>query len=507
MIRLLPSTLFGRLVVVLLVGLLLAQLAGAAILLRDRSVALFETGGLFVAQRITGIVRVLDILEPEQRQMALRALAGPNLRVAIERDPEPLPPDESWQAARIKTMLAFHLGAERSIRVTVAEAPANMENAPHPMHAQPPRWRDDAERYPPRGDRFRGQMPPDARFRDTPPFADAPRRMQPPGMDRPRDWLAMPKNSTISAQVQLADGAWALVEHGIRPEQLSSTYRLLLTLAVLLIPVIALSLFAVRRVTRPLAALGNAAEELGKDINRPPLEETGPEEVKRAAQAFNAMQLRLQRYLKERTELLAAISHDLKTPITRLRLRAEMIEDEQLRAKLLDDIAEMDGMTRTALDFMRSTHAGERVQPLDVNALVESLQADFEAMGHTVELKGTASAPLDGRPLALRRALTNLIDNAIKYGQRASVTVADSAKEIRLAVADEGPGIPEHELGRVLDPFYRVEPSRNRETGGVGLGLSIARDIALAHNGKLVLRNRPGGGLEACLILPRDGVK
>lgn len=498
-----PSTLFGRLVVVLLAGLLFAQLIGAWILLRDRALVLLEAGGFFGAQRIASVVRVLDVLEPEQRHAALRAMVGPNLHIAIAGEPASLPRDESWHAARISAILARQLGPDRAIQVAVADAPPSAGTEPRPEPLRPPNWRDNPNGYPPRADRFRGTMAPDAPFRELPLLSGGAPRM-PPGMDRPRDWFAMPKDATISVQVQLKDGAWALVEQSMRPEQLSSPYKLLLMLAVLLVSVIALSLFAVRWVTRPLATLGNAADELGKDINRPPLAESGPAEVKRAAQAFNAMQLRLQRHLKERTEVLAAISHDLKTPLTRLRLRAEMIDDGPLRTKLLGDIAEMEGMTKATLDFMRSAHAGERVQPLDINALLESLQSDFEAMGHAVELAGSALKPLAARTLALRRVLTNLIDNAIKYGQRAQVTVTDSPREIRIAVSDEGPGIPEHEQDRVLEPFYRLEHSRNRETGGAGLGLSIARDIAHAHGGRLVLRNLPGGrGLEATLILPR----
>jgi signal transduction histidine kinase len=277
----------------------------------------------------------------------------------------------------------------------------------------------------------------------------------------------------------------------------------LLTLAVLLASVIGLALLAVRWLTRPLAVLATAADELGHDIRRPPLPEDGPAEVRRAAAAFNTMQARIQTYLREREHMLAAVSHDLRTPITRLRLRAELIEDETLRAKFAHDLAEMEAMTAAALDFLRGAGRDEAVQPVDVMALLESLQADMEETGYEVSVQGGAHAPYPARPLALKRLLTNLIENAIKYGERAAVSVEDDAAQLRIVVADNGPGIPEAEIERVFEPFYRVEGSRSRATGGVGLGLSVARDIARAHGGELTLRNRAGGGLEAILTLPR----
>ena len=201
--------------------------------------------------------------------------------------------------------------------------------------------------------------------------------------------------------------------------------------------------------------------------------------------------------------MLAAVSHDLRTPITRLRLRAELIEDDTLRTKFARDLAEMEAMTAAALDFLRGASADGPVQPVDVLALLESLQADMEETGHEVSVQGGTPAPYPARLLALKRCLANLIENAVKYGERAEVRVEDDTAQLRISVADNGPGIPETEIERVFEPFYRVESSRSRATGGVGLGLSVARDIARAHGGELTLRNRTGGGLEASLTLPR----
>jgi signal transduction histidine kinase len=279
--------------------------------------------------------------------------------------------------------------------------------------------------------------------------------------------------------------------------------RPLFNLLILLAAVIVLSLFAVRLATRPLNTLASAAEKLGNDINSPPLLETGPTEVRRAAHAFNTMQSRLASYIQERTRILAAMSHDLKTPITRLRLRAELLENDELRAKFAKDLEEMESMVAATLDFMRGVDSQEPRQPVDIMALLESIQADGMEMGQEIHIQGAISRPYVGAPNALKRCLGNLIDNAIKYGMCADIALSDSAKGLEIRIRDHGPGIPETQLERVFEPFYRLEESRCRDTGGTGLGLSIARNIAQAHGGELVLRNLSSGGLEAFLALPR----
>jgi signal transduction histidine kinase len=280
---------------------------------------------------------------------------------------------------------------------------------------------------------------------------------------------------------------------------------LLLSLGVLLAVVIAVTLLAVRWVTKPLDTLAAAAQSLGEDINRPPLDERGPLEVGRAARAFNAMQQKLSKFISDRTRIFAAMSHDLKTPITRLRLRAEMLDDADLRAKFVKDLEEMEAMVGSALDFMRGVDQKSPAQPVDVMALLESLQADAREIGSDVAIEGAVEAPYRGHAQTLKRCVGNLIDNAVKYGKRATLVVADTPAELTITARDAGPGIPEAELERVFEPFYRLDASRNRATGGSGLGLTIARNIARAHGGEVVLRNRAGGGLEAVLTLPRRG--
>ncbi|MCK5717491.1 MAG: hypothetical protein KAH77_08380, partial [Thiomargarita sp.] len=255
--------------------------------------------------------------------------------------------------------------------------------------------------------------------------------------------------------------------------------------------------------TQPLAFLAEAAEQLGRDIKHAPLPEKGPREVRRAAYAFNTMQRRLRRYLEDRTRILIAISHDLKTPITRLRLRVEQLDDEKIRASFLKDLDEMQTMTAATLDFMRGLENQEDIQLLDISALLDSLQADYEDMGILVTIQeGAPIPPYPARPLALKRCLVNIIDNAHKYATHIVVTLKTQPKQLHIIITDEGPGIPEEVLGMVFEPFYRVETSRNRATGGTGLGLSIARNIARAHGGDITLRNRHNKGLAVMLSLP-----
>lgn len=288
--------------------------------------------------------------------------------------------------------------------------------------------------------------------------------------------------------------------HGHLPDLPSHfATHLLITLAA----VIAVSLVAVRLVTRPLQHLAEAADAFGGDLASPPLAETGPTETRRAAEAFNRMQERLRRLIAERGRALAAVSHDLRTPLTRLRLRAELVDDEGLRAQINADIDDMQAMVESTLDYLRGLRENEALQSIDMEALLQSLVADEQALGHPVSLAGAVRAPYVGRLSTLKRALGNLIDNAVKYGQSARIVIEDSAAELRLSVEDSGPGIAAADLARVVEPYVRLDASRSRETGGVGLGLSIARDAALLHGGQLSLANRPGGGLAATLVLPR----
>lgn len=257
-----------------------------------------------------------------------------------------------------------------------------------------------------------------------------------------------------------------------------------------------------RWLSKPIDRLASAARELGQNIDRPPLPEDGTTECREASRVFNQMQARIRQQLEERDRFVAAVSHDLRTPLTRLRLRAESLADAEDRRQFGRDIVEMDEMITATLDHLRGVADPEPLVWLDVKALVDSLADDQQACGHWVPVHGRAG-PLRVQASALRRCLGNLVGNAIRYGGQAEVFLWDTGDEVGIEVRDHGPGLPEAELERVMAPFYRVEGSRNRHHGGVGLGLSIARDIALRHQGSLQLRNAAGGGLLAVVVLPR----
>ncbi len=274
-------------------------------------------------------------------------------------------------------------------------------------------------------------------------------------------------------------------------------------LATQLALLLVLTWYAVRLATRPLQRLADAADALGPGTPVPPLSEDGPREVVQAARALNALQQRVTAYLAERMQILAAVSHDLQTPITRMRLRADLLDDSALRGKLQADLNAMQAMVHEGLAYARSAHsANEPAVRVDLHALLDSLRCDYTDSGHPVSLVATPGLILHTRPQALRRLMGNLVDNALKFAGEAEITVTgDSASGLRICVRDRGPGIPADQWEAVLKPFYRLENSRNRDTGGSGLGLAISQQLATALDVRLALANRSGGGLEVCLHL------
>lgn len=276
-----------------------------------------------------------------------------------------------------------------------------------------------------------------------------------------------------------------------------------LVLALQLIVLAACCWLAVRLATRPLHALAAAADTLGPDLKAARLPEDGPSEVARAAKAFNAMQDRIATYMTERMQILASISHDLQTPITRMRLRVDVMDEGPQHAKLQQDLQEMETLVKEGVAYARTLHgAAEAPIRIDPDALLDSLVCDYVDAGKDVSLHGAVGAALVTRPQALKRILGNLVDNALKFGGAAELEVSAQADgAVTIAVLDRGPGIPAESLDAVFEPFVRLETSRNRNTGGTGLGLAIARQLTLAMDAKLSLHNRTGGGLEARLML------
>ncbi|WP_330211558.1 sensor histidine kinase [Pseudomonas sp. AM4(2022)] len=306
----------------------------------------------------------------------------------------------------------------------------------------------------------------------------------------------------FQVHLKLADGSPVTID--VRPSMVPLSPWLPVVLLGQLALMILCAWLAVRIAIRPLTRLAQAVENLDPNTHPVHLDEQGPTEVAHAAIAFNAMQARIATYLKERMQLLAAISHDLQTPITRMKLRAELMDDCGDKDKLWNDLGEMEHLVREGVAYARSVHgATEESRRTDLDSFLDSLVFDYQDMGKDVQLSGKSNAVIHTRPHALRRVLVNLTDNALKFAGAAQLRVEpEEGDSLSVTVMDRGPGIAEEELARVIEPFYRVENSRNRSTGGTGLGLAIAQQLAQALGGTLTLRNREGGGLCAELRLP-----
>jgi signal transduction histidine kinase len=449
--RLLPGSLFGRITLTFIGVLVLTMGITLFVQMLDREASVFRASAGPAARRVVDLVKLLDRL-PQPQRVALAEIAEAQ-GVRIELFAAPLtaaaPDPDDDDAIAMLGMLKDRIGPDRTLGVQVTRKIGDT--------TVPGTMGERTERF------------------------------------------------AFSVLARLDDGSWArfALEEPRRLPRWPT--RVVQNLAVMLIVVAILSFVMVRWVTRPLKGLAEAADELGRDIDRAPIPETGPQEVRRAARAFNTMQERLGRYVHTRTAILAAMSHDLKTPITRLRLRAELLEDTALREKFLRDLDEMQRMVGTTLDYMRGLDDREPLSQIDVDALVEALRADAEELGHPVAVTGAGHAPFAGKPLGLRRILQNLLDNALHYARDVEIAVDDTPERLSIAVRDRGPGIPGDLLDKVFEPFHRLEGSRNQGTGGTGLGLSIARNLAQAMGGDVTLSNRAGGGLDARLTLPRAG--
>jgi len=306
--------------------------------------------------------------------------------------------------------------------------------------------------------------------------------------------------ATVS--IQRSDKGWlngVLMSKSAFPGWLTA---ILAALSLFTLTVVAVVLI-VRHVTRPLEVLTQASEQFGRGESIGELAEQGPEDVRRTTRAFNRMRDRLERYVKNRTQMFAAISHDLRTPLTSLRLQAEFIEDQRLRQRMLNTVDDMQGMTEATLAFTREDTSREHSRSVDLAALLQSLCDDLSDMGLAVNCVPAERLAYNCRPAALRRALTNLIENACYYGESAEVALSASASQVCITITDRGPGIAEQDWSRVFEPFVRLEASRNRNTGGIGLGLAIARTVAHSHGGDIQLCNLPIAGLQVSLQLAR----
>ncbi len=346
--------------------------------------------------------------------------------------------------------------------------------------------------------RLRASLPPDeAGF----PVSVSIRDMQPPDDGRRGH---RPRGPAVQFVVPVVRDT-QLVATFYRPPTTAWPAEVLAAALVAIIVASSAAAYFAQRVTRPLSALARAASVVAAGGQAPRLRESGPHDVRNAAIAFNAMTDQVTRTLESQRQLLSAVGHDLRTPITAMRISLEFVEDAELRERLQNSLDELQELTEAVLSAARGT-GGEIKRNVDLSALLESICADLDDLGEPVSWKAHEPAPLACRPNEIRRAVRNLVENAVAYGRSASVELAqaDGAYEIR--VEDEGPGIPDGDQGRVFEPFVRLESSRNAETGGTGLGLTLVKAIAQGHGGGVTLENRSEGGLRARLSLPREAV-
>ncbi len=461
MTRFLPASLFGQTALILLAGLIASHAVGSWIYTADREQAVRAVGGFATAQRVANLTRLVEDTPRDARQRIVAALNDQSFRVSLSAQPLALPAaedDDALAASAIRDFLVeqLSLGSGRQPRVWASST------------GGPPfgRWH------------MMGHGPMMHAFGSFAGFRD------------------------LQVAIPLADGQWLSFATALPAGGPGYSAQFLLSMGVMAGIILAVSVWAVRRVTAPLGSLAAAAERLGHDVKAPPLPESGTIETRQAARAFNDMQTRLRSLIENRTRLLAAISHDLRTPLTLLRLRAETVENAVERDKMLSTITEMDSLIGTTLQFARDESASEPRQQADLTALVQGVVDEMRDAGLAVAIESPGPVLYTCQPGALKRAVRNLLDNAVKYGKTGRVQIHLGTRAIEIDVDDDGPGIPEPELAHVLEPFYRLEGSRSRETGGVGLGLAIVQSIVQAHGGTLALRNRPTGGLRATIELP-----
>jgi signal transduction histidine kinase len=308
---------------------------------------------------------------------------------------------------------------------------------------------------------------------------------------------------SLHVALQLSDGQWLRFAGALptaSPEWPGTAGAYVIIMA---IGFGAVAIWLVRRVTAPLSIFASAADRLGKNMRAEPLPESGPKEVVQAARAFNGMQKRLQRLVEHRTRMLAAISHDLRTPVSLMRLRSELVSEPEQRAKLLQSVDDMEAMISSTLEFSRETSRDEATRQIDLSALVESICDDLTDTGMRCSFETPGPRVLSARPTAMKRALTNVIENAVKYGHSAHVRLNDNGRSQIITVDDEGPGVAPDELENIFQPFYRIDQSRSRDNGGTGLGLSIAQSIIHQHGGTIDAENLSQRGLRVTVTLPK----
>ncbi len=455
--RLWPDTLAAR-ILALMLGMTMLLVGISAIILQDARIEIFdERNRVHLIDRVTTLYRLLRDTDQQQQKTIIQQFEEDSVDISITQQPRVTQPAAHPLAFKLAARLRhrLHLPDLSAVRISDSYEKPALNSTSATDTAQPPR-------------------------------------------------MDIKRPDILDISIRLKDGGWLNVRNKLFDKPPPWANKTLQLLALLVLAIFISGLIIAKLMTRPMARLAIAADRFGLGQTQEPLSESGPREVRQTIRAFNRMQQRLHKHLKDRSLMLAAISHDLRTPVTTLRLRAEYIEDEEIREKTLQTLGEMEAILKATLSFSRDDAADEKARVTDLPALLQSLVDDHIDLGGEVVYIGPDKLPFTCRPVALKRALNNLIDNALKYAGSTQVTLASHADSVSIQVDDRGPGIPEQSLEQIFTPFFRLETSRNRETGGTGLGLAVARSIVLAHGGELTLENLAEGGLRAQITLPRN---
>lgn len=471
-----PKRLAGQLIALLLIAMVLAQIITLMIFADERRLAIRAADRAQLLGRTVSIVRLLENSPPSLHQQILKTASSRRLRYWISEESAVSADDEYDRNRPARRRFAELLGEDidRDVRVALGDDDDGWRGW----------WRD------------RGKKGPSKRQRDDEEDDDNDNEDWRPGHHHHG-----PFNILMSTRLQ--GNGWLNLQTRLPPPSLGWKLQALTWLGLMALAIFTVVVFWVRRITRPMASLASAAEQAGRGEVIEPLPEVGPLDIRQTTAAFNRMQNRQQRFVQDRTRMLAAMSHDLRTPITTLRLRAEFVEDEEVRAKILETLEEMQRMTEATLAFVREEAKAEATRKVDLNALVGSVVADLFDLGHDVHFADTARITYACRPQGMKRALRNLLENAIRYGETATVALDDLGDKLVITIDDQGPGIPRGDVERMFQPFVRLDESRSDETGGIGLGLAIARSIIRGHGGDIELSNREEGGLRARINIPK----
>lgn len=459
----LPQSFGGQTLAVVVFTLLMSHLIGTTIYWLDRRQAVISTEARDFAERVVGMVVLLQHLPEEWREDVVRESDGRTFHVTLDEKPEV--PNQN---------LDVDLSGEVARHLRDRLPPLSSDNILVWFTERP---------FVPRGSNVRDRS-------TTDQAATAGEE------DDIRTSIF------VHIAVRLQNDRWLNFVGGFPDAPSFWLTPANMYILSIMVGVSAVATWLVFRVNAPLTAFAHAADRLGKDIRAEPLPKTGPTEVAQAAHAFNAMQERLRRLVENRTQILAALSHDLKTPVTLLRLRVELMNESDDKFKILETLDEMELMIASVLEFAKATLLNEAPRTVDLSAMLSSICDDMADAGAAVEFETPDAIWYSCRRVGLKRALTNLIDNAVKYGGNARVKVAQRGASVQVEIDDDGPGIPQGQTEAIFMPFYRIDESRSEGTGGVGLGLSIAQTIIHGHGGHISLENRAEGGLRLCVSLP-----